>query len=32
MRHLDFLWPVWSILDLTPEGRGKSWGPSLDYT
>ena len=31
MRHLDFLWPVWSILDLTPEGRGKSWGPSLDY-
>lgn len=30
-RHVDFMWPVWSILDRTPEGRGKSWGPSLDY-
>ena len=33
MRHVDFLWPMWSIFDLTPEGRGKSWrGPRLDYT
>ena len=33
MRHVDFMWPMWSIFDLTPEGRGKSWrGPSLDYT
>ena len=31
MRHVDFMWPVWSILDATPEGRGKTWGPSLDY-
>jgi predicted dithiol-disulfide oxidoreductase (DUF899 family) len=33
MRHVDFMWPMWSIFDLTPEGRGKSWrGPRLDYT
>jgi len=31
MRHVDFMWPMWSIFDLTPEGRGKSWGPRLDY-
>ncbi len=30
-RHVDFMWPMWSILDSTPEGRGKSWGPRLDY-
>ena len=30
-RHVDYMWPVWSILDRTPEGRGKSWGPSLAY-
>jgi predicted dithiol-disulfide oxidoreductase (DUF899 family) len=32
MRHVDFMWPMWSIFDLTPEGRGKSWGPRLDYS
>lgn len=31
-RHVDFMWPLWSILDCTPEGRGKSWGPSLEYS
>jgi predicted dithiol-disulfide oxidoreductase (DUF899 family) len=30
-RHVDFMWPLWSMLDLTPEGRGKDWGPSLEY-
>jgi predicted dithiol-disulfide oxidoreductase (DUF899 family) len=30
-RHVDFLWPVWSILDTTPEGRGTDWNPELDY-
>jgi predicted dithiol-disulfide oxidoreductase (DUF899 family) len=30
-RHVDFMWPLWSILDCTPEGRGSDWGPSLDY-
>jgi predicted dithiol-disulfide oxidoreductase (DUF899 family) len=32
MRHVDFMWPVWSIFDCTPEGRGKRWGPRLDYS
>jgi len=31
MRHVDFMWPMWSIFDSTPEGRGKSWGPQLEY-
>lgn len=31
-RHVDFIWPVWSILDCTPEGRGKDWGPELEYS
>jgi len=30
-RHVDFMWPMWSILDTTPEGRGKTWGPELEY-
>ena len=30
-RHVDFMWPLWSIFDRTPEGRGKTWGPSLEY-
>lgn len=29
-RHVDMLWPLWNLLDLTPEGRG-NWYPSLDY-
>lgn len=24
--------PLWTILDLTPEGRGKDWYPKLEYT
>ena len=31
MRHVDFMWPVWSVLDLTPGGRG-DWHPELDYS
>jgi predicted dithiol-disulfide oxidoreductase (DUF899 family) len=31
-RHVDFMWPLWLMLDRTPEGRGKTWGPSLDYS
>jgi predicted dithiol-disulfide oxidoreductase (DUF899 family) len=31
MRHVDFMWPMWSIFDTTPEGRGKTWGPRLEY-
>ena len=32
MRHVDFMWPIWSIFDRTPEGRGKTWGPRLSYS
>ncbi len=28
-RHVDLIWPTWSILDLTPEGRG---GPDEDLS
>ncbi len=31
-RHVDFMWPVWSILDLTPGGRGSGWNPQLKYS
>jgi predicted dithiol-disulfide oxidoreductase (DUF899 family) len=31
-RHIDMLWPLWNLLDLTPEGRGTSWFPSLTYS
>src|SRR5258708_27411010 len=31
-RHIDMLWPLWNVLDLTPEGRGKKWYPALKYT
>ena len=30
-RHVDSIWPLWNLLDLTPEGRGKDWYPKLDY-
>ena len=25
------LMPIWTILDVTPEGRGKDWYPKLNY-
>lgn len=28
-RHADLFWPLWGILDLTPEGRGDDWYPGL---
>lgn len=28
-RHVDMLWPLWNVLDLTPAGRGSDWYPSL---
>jgi predicted dithiol-disulfide oxidoreductase (DUF899 family) len=31
-RHVDFMWPLWSVLDLTPEGRGSGWSPRLAYS
>ncbi len=30
-RHVDLLWALWNILDLTPEGRGTDWYPKLEY-
>jgi predicted dithiol-disulfide oxidoreductase (DUF899 family) len=31
-RHVDSIWPLWSVLDMTPEGRGtKPDFPKLDY-
>jgi predicted dithiol-disulfide oxidoreductase (DUF899 family) len=30
-RHIDMMWPLWNLLDLTPEGRGAKWYPSLTY-
>jgi predicted dithiol-disulfide oxidoreductase (DUF899 family) len=27
-RHVDLLWPLWDLLDLTPAGRGDDWYPS----
>jgi predicted dithiol-disulfide oxidoreductase (DUF899 family) len=29
--HLDLMWPLWNVLDLTPEGRGEDWHPRLSY-
>src|SRR5688500_1172780 len=28
-RHADTFWPLWNVLDLTPEGRGTDWYPKL---
>jgi predicted dithiol-disulfide oxidoreductase (DUF899 family) len=30
-RHVDFMWPIWSVLDVTPGGRGSDWNPALAY-
>jgi len=31
-RHVDSIWPIWSVLDMTPGGRGTgSDFPGLDY-
>ena len=30
-RHVDMLWPLWNVLDLTPDGRGTDWWPQLSY-
>lgn len=30
-RHVDMIWPLWNLFDLTPEGRGTSWYPKLSY-
>jgi predicted dithiol-disulfide oxidoreductase (DUF899 family) len=31
-RHVDLVWPIWSVLDMTPQGRERDEPfPSLDY-
>jgi len=30
-RAVDLLWPMWNLLDFTPEGRGTNWHPKLTY-
>jgi predicted dithiol-disulfide oxidoreductase (DUF899 family) len=30
-RHVDFIWPIWNVLDATPAGRGTDWTPRLEY-
>ena len=30
-RHVDTIWPLWNMLDYTPEGRGVDWRPRLTY-
>ncbi len=30
-RHVDLIWPLWNLFDLTPEGRGTDWHPRFDY-
>jgi len=30
-RHNDLMWPLWNVLDLTPEGRGGDWYPKIAY-
>jgi predicted dithiol-disulfide oxidoreductase (DUF899 family) len=29
-RHVDFIWPVWNVLDVTPGGRDP-WSPQREY-
>lgn len=31
-RHVDMIWPLWNLLDFTPEGRGTTWHPKLSYS
>jgi len=30
-RHVDIFWPLWNLLDLTPQGRGRDWYPRISY-
>jgi predicted dithiol-disulfide oxidoreductase (DUF899 family) len=30
-RHIDMMWPLWNVLDTTPEGRGEDWYPAVRY-
>ena len=30
-RHADLFWPLWTVFDLTPDGRGTEWYPRHTY-
>jgi predicted dithiol-disulfide oxidoreductase (DUF899 family) len=30
-RHVDLIWPLWGVLDMSPEGRGEAFRPQLSY-
>ncbi|MDX1482165.1 MAG: DUF899 family protein [Woeseiaceae bacterium] len=30
-RHVDSIWPMWNLLDMTPQGRGDAIIPKQDY-
>jgi predicted dithiol-disulfide oxidoreductase (DUF899 family) len=30
-RHVDYMWPIWKVLDLKPDGRGTDWNPRYAY-
>jgi predicted dithiol-disulfide oxidoreductase (DUF899 family) len=30
-RHVDAIWPLWNMLDFSPEGRGSDTYPKLSY-
>ena len=30
-RHVDSMWPLWNVLDMTPNGRGEGFLPALRY-
>ena len=30
-RHVDIVWPLWNLLDMTPQGRGDAIVPRQDY-
>jgi predicted dithiol-disulfide oxidoreductase (DUF899 family) len=32
MRDADSMWPLWTVLDFTPGGRGTDWMPKLSYS
>ena len=30
-RHVDYMWLIWAVFDVTPDGRGTDWHPALSY-
>jgi hypothetical protein len=29
--HEPAIWPLWDMFDFTPDGRGATWQPKLNY-